>query len=151
MDIVTLPDGADERAVVRATLASFINEEEREGRSLAEQLLGELRRDGLAVPGAANSLQVLRRGQADALVLAKEWPSSHAWSCEACTWSATGDVEPEVCADCGSSELRAHDAREELVRLAEQTGCQVEVVGRSPALLELGGAACLLRFDEWSD
>ena len=151
VDIVTLPDGADERAVVRATLASFIREEEQEGRSLAELVVGELRRDGLAVPGAANSLQVLRRGQADALVVAKEWPSSPAWSCEACTWSAAGDVPPEVCADCGSNELRAHDAREELVRLAEGTGCRVEVVGDSPALMDLGGAACLLRFDEWTD
>ena len=149
IDSVALPRGLDEKEVVRATLASFIEEEEREGRSLSELLVSELRRDGLAVPGAGNCLQVLRRGQADALVLAKEWESSRAWSCGECTWSAAGDVTPELCAECGAQELREHDAREELVRLAEQTGCEVEIVGESKPLLELGGAGCLLRFDEW--
>ena len=36
--------------------------------------------------------------------------------------------------------------REELVRLATQTDCQVEVVNYSPILMEFGGAGCLLRY-----
>ena len=150
VDIVTAPAGLSEKEVVQATLASFVQEEEREARSLVQLWLRELRRDGLAVPGAANCLQVLRRGQADALLLAKDWQPSRAWSCTACTWAAVGDVRPEVCAECGTSTLREHDAREELVRLAEQTGCHVELVGESRALGDLGGVGCLLRFSEWS-
>ena len=36
--------------------------------------------------------------------------------------------------------------REELVRLAAQTQCQVEVVSHSPVLMGFGGAGCLLRY-----
>lgn len=148
VDVVTAPAGLSDKEVVDATLASFVQEEERESRSLAQALFHELRSDGLAVHGAANSLQVLRRGQADALLLARAWSSCLAWSCQACTWSAAGSVPPEVCAECGATELREHDAREELVRLAEQTGCHVELVGISRELGELGGVGCLLRFSE---
>ena len=149
IDVVSATAGLTDKEVVNATLASFVQEEERESQTLAQLLLRELRGDGLAVAGAANSLQVLRRGQADALLLAREWGSCLAWSCAACTWSAAGGVEPEVCAECGSSALREHDAREELVRLAEQTGCHVELVAASPELAGLGGVGCLLRFSEW--
>ena len=149
VDIVTAPGGLKEKEVVEATLSSFVEEEERESQSLAQMLIRELRRDGLAVSGVANSLQVLRRGQADALILAREWHPVLAWSCEACTWSAAGGVQPEVCAECGSASLREHDAREELVRLASQTGCHVELLGESHALGGLGGVGCLLRFSAW--
>ena len=149
VDIVTTPIGLSEKEVVEATLASFVEQEERESQSLLRQLLQELRGDGLAVSGAANSLQVLRRGQADALLLARGWETSRAWSCDACTWSAAGDARPEVCAECSSNALREHDAREELVRLAEQTGCHVELVGESGELDRFDGVGCLLRFSEW--
>ena len=36
--------------------------------------------------------------------------------------------------------------REELVRLATQSQCQVEVVNFSPVLMEFGGVGCLLRY-----
>ena len=149
VDIVTVAGQPAEKEVVEATLQSFIEEEERESQTLAQMLIRELRRDGLAVAGAANSLQVLRRGQADALIMARDWKPLTAWSCGVCTWSAAGPVRPEVCADCGSGALKEHDAREELVRLAGQTGCHIELVGDSPEMDELGGVGCLLRFAEW--
>ena len=149
VDVITAPAGMDEKSVVDMTLAAFVREEEREAHSLVKALVRELRRDGLAVSGLSNSLQVLRRGQADALLLAREWRSVAGWSCSACTWAAAGDTPPDVCADCGATELREYDAREELVRLAEQTGSHVEVVAASEALGELGGCGCLLRFRDW--
>jgi hypothetical protein len=33
-----------------------------------------------------------------------------------------------------------------MVRLAEQTGCGVEVVNHSDALMRFGGVGCLLRY-----
>jgi protein required for attachment to host cells/ribosomal protein L7Ae-like RNA K-turn-binding protein len=36
--------------------------------------------------------------------------------------------------------------REELVRLAEQTQCHIEIVEDSPILMEFGGVGCLLRY-----
>ncbi|HMQ52679.1 MAG TPA: hypothetical protein PKD98_11335 [Anaerolineae bacterium] len=45
-----------------------------------------------------------------------------------------------------AKEMRDASLREELVRLAEQTQCQIEVVEDSPILMEFGGAGCLLRY-----
>ena len=149
VDVVATPSSLNDKEVVKATLSSFVEQEERDSQSLVQQLFNELRRDGLAISGAANSLQVLRRGQADALLLARGWETSRSWSCGVCTWTAVGEVQPEVCAECGSIALREHDAREELVRLAEQTGCHVELVGESKLLDELDGVGCLLRFSDW--
>ena len=100
--------------VVAATLALFIEQEERESRAIADELEREIRIGGLATVGPEASLEVLKRGQADVLVLAKDMP----------------DLE----------------IREELVRLAEQTQCQVEVVNYSDFLMAFGGVGCLLRY-----
>ena len=149
VDAGTAPAGLNDRGLVEATLATFVQEEERKAGSLVQELISELHSDGLAVTGTANSLQVLRRGQADAVLLATEWSSEMAWSCTRCTWAAAGGVRPEVCAECGSAALRELDAREEIVRLAEQSDCHVELVTASPELGRLGGVGCLLRFSEW--
>jgi len=100
--------------VVAATLALFVEQEERESRSIADELERKIRIGGLATVGPEASLEVLKRGQADVLVLAKDMP----------------DLE----------------IREELVRLAEQTQCQVEVVNYSDFLMEFGEVGCLLRY-----
>jgi len=36
--------------------------------------------------------------------------------------------------------------KEELVRLAEQNQCQIEIVNHSDILMEFGGVGCLLRY-----
>ena len=38
------------------------------------------------------------------------------------------------------------EAREEMVRLATATGCEVEIVEQSDLLVQLGGVGCLLRY-----
>jgi ribosomal protein L30E len=100
--------------VVRATLASFIEQEEQESLAIADELERESRTGGLAVVGSETSLEALKRGQADVLVLARDMP------------------DPEI--------------REELVRLAAQNQCQVEVVSFGDFLMEFGGVGCLLRY-----
>lgn len=39
--------------------------------------------------------------------------------------------------------------KDDMVRLAEQAGTQVEVVNGSEALLRLGGVGSLLRYRDW--
>jgi hypothetical protein len=105
--------------VVAATLESFLDHEESESLEVVEQLLKQIHLHGLAVAGTDASMVALRAGQADTLVLAKDYQSGAAWQ---------------------------FDAREEMVRLAQQTGCGVEVVEHSDALMQLGGVGCLLRY-----
>ena len=58
--------------VVRATLATFIEEEQRESLSRVQELRRELRSRGLAAIGREETIRALEFGQVDVLVLARE-------------------------------------------------------------------------------
>jgi protein required for attachment to host cells len=111
----TVPSSSRDKLahVVDATLSSFVEQEERESRALSDELLREVRTDGLAVVGADKVLEALKKSQVDVLVLSASYSG---------------------------------DDREEMVRLAEQAGCQTEVVETSDGLERLGGVGALLRY-----
>ena len=129
--------------IVASTLASFIEHEQHESVLTVERLKEELRRGGLAVAGARESLMALRQGQVDVLVMA-EVPG---WTCLDC--GALADEAPlgTGCPECGKHGIRTIlHLQEDMVRLAEQQGATVEIVRESDALLALGGVGCLLRY-----
>ena len=132
--------------VVAATLQSFLDHEETESLEVVEQLLKKIHLHGLAVAGTDASLGALRAGQADILVLAKDYRAGAAWLCLACGSAGTHGPAAAACPRCAHIPLRHFDLKEEMVRLAEQTGCGVEVVEHSDALMQLGGVGCLLRY-----
>lgn len=116
VDLVPADARTPAQDVVELTIASFVEEEERESQSVAARLRSELRSGGLAVAGLDACEQVLERGQADVLVIG----------------------EPGTAPDPARMEG--------LVRLAERTGAQVEVVKDTEPLAALGGVGCLLRY-----
>ena len=131
--------------VVAATLQSFLDHEESESLAVVEQLLKQIHLHGLAVAGTDASMVAFRAAQADILVLAKDYQSGrHGYARPAVpSRSSAGSRRlPAV----RSPLLRQFDIKEEMVRLAEQTGCGVEVVEHSDALMQLGGVGCLLRY-----
>jgi rubrerythrin len=132
--------------VVAATLQSFLDHEESESLEVVEKLLKQIHLHGLAVAGPGPSMVALRAGQADILVLAKDYQSGAAWLCPACGSAAAQANAPAVCPQCACATLRQFGSKEEMVRLAEQTRCGVEVVEHSDALMQLGGVGCLLRY-----
>lgn len=132
--------------VVAATLQSFLDHEESESLEVVEQLLKQIHLHGLAVAGTGPSMVALRAGQADILVLGKAYQSAAAWLCPACGSAATQAQVPAACPQCARAPVHQFDIKEEMVRLAEQTGCLVEVVDHSDALMQLGGVGCLLRY-----
>jgi len=56
--------------VVAATLSSFIDCEQKESLDTVADLVGAARRVGLGAAGTAATIEALRRGQADVLVMA---------------------------------------------------------------------------------
>lgn len=62
--------------VVEATLAAFIEQEEREAHILVETLQREIRTDGLAVVGTEQSLAALEQERADVLILSRTFGDS---------------------------------------------------------------------------
>lgn len=146
--IDVVPASAQDRTsdVVSATLASFIEEEQQESLAAVEKLQKEICRHGLAVAGSRASLQALKCRQVDLLVMATEYVPEPAWVCTTCDAAELQQPRPACCPSCGSSTTRELDVKEELVKLAELTGCGIEIVHDSEVLMRLGGVGCLLRF-----
>jgi len=132
--------------VVAATLQSFVEQEERESVAMVDRLERSVRSNGLAVVGTAATVRALEEGQVDVLVLAKPYAPDPGWMCCSCEAKGLNPVWPDRCPRCGDGDFLPLDAKEEIVRMAEQGQCKVEIVTHSEVLMQLGGIGCLLRF-----
>jgi peptide subunit release factor 1 (eRF1) len=141
------PDSTRDRQteVIILTLSSFIEQEEHQHRTIAERLIEGLRSQNLAVAGSAATLDALRRGEVDTLVMASSYQPDPGWTCTACRAIGTELPETSVCPQCGNLSVRPMDVRETLMHLAGQLELPVEVVEHSDELLSLDGVGCLLR------
>ena len=100
----------------------------------------------LAIAGTAASFEALKRRQVDALVLLKGYSPPQIWTCATCDLIHPEQKRPGECPECGGAVLKEIDIKEEMVRITQKQGCQVEVVNESEALSALGGVGCLLRY-----
>ena len=146
VDVIPASERDQQADVVMATLSSFIEHEEMESRSVAERLIEGLRSQNLAVAGTEDTLDALRWGEVDTLVMASGYQPDPGWTCTACRAIGTETPETSLCPECGKPSTRPTDVREALLRLAGQSECPVEVVEQSDALMNLGGVGCLLRY-----
>ena len=146
VDVVPANERDQETDVVIATLSSFIEHEEQESQSVVEQLTEGLRSQTLAVAGSAATLDALRRGRVDTLVMANDFKPNPGWRCAGCRAIGTEAPETSLCPQCGGHLVRPLDVREALLRLAGQSECPVEIVEQSDVLMSLGGVGCLLRY-----
>jgi len=145
LDVIPASERDQQADVVMATLSNFIEHEEQESRSVAELLIEGLRSQNLAVAGSADTLNALRWGEVDTLVMATGYHPNPGWTCTTCRAIGTEPPETSVCPQCGKPSTRPMDVREALLRLAGQLERPVEVVEYSDALMSLGGVGCLLR------
>ena len=146
IDVVPASSSARVADVVAATLSSFINCEQQESVDAVAELVSTLRRGGLGAAGTAATLEALRKGQADVLVMARAYEPGPAWSCRHCEWVEATSSPPERCPDCESNELQSANLKEVMVKLAERQALEVEFVQHSEVLMDLGGVGCLLRY-----
>jgi len=145
VDMIPTSKHDQQADIVMATLSSFIEHEEKESQSIAEQLIAGLRSQNLAAAGSAACLKALRRDEVDILIMASDYQPDPGWNCTDCHASGTEAPETSECPECGKSAVRPMDIKEELLRLAGQQERLVEVVEHSDALMSLGGVGCLLR------
>ena len=145
IDVAPASERDSQTEVIILTLSSFIEHEEHEQRTIVERLIEGLRSQDLTVVGSAGTLDALRRGEVDTLVMASSYQPDPGWTCTACRAIGTEPPEISVCPQCGNPSARPMDVRETLLRLAGQLELPVEVVEHSDALMSLGGVGCLLR------
>ena len=146
VDFVPAGPADDVSDIVASTLQAFLEHEEMESQALAEKLITQIHTHGLAVAGTRASMDALRTGQADFLVVVKSSDPGQGWECRGC-----GNIElhmppPDTCPSCRTGRPREFDIRGELVRLAEQQQVGIEVVEHNDVLMNLGGVGCLLRY-----
>lgn len=132
--------------IVAATNSLFVEQEEAESLAKVCLLEQEINTHGLAVAGTKASLRAVNWGQADVLIMAKAYAPEPGWLCGHCGNIAVVSQRPPACPECMEFQLQEIDLKEELVRLAERNGVEVEIVDHSDLLMELGGVACLLRY-----
>ncbi|MBW3569970.1 MAG: hypothetical protein KY467_02575 [Gemmatimonadetes bacterium] len=115
---------------------------ERESQALLEQVRDRAAHDYLATAGLQGTLTALQEGKVDTLVLARDREQQGA-RCTQCGFVFVRDVTR--CPYDGSEQLEGVDVMEEMVRLAQQQGADIQFADAN-AIADLRGAAALLRF-----
>lgn len=153
VDVISASEYDFQDDIVMQTLSSFIEHEEQESCSAVEHLVEGLRSQNLAVAGSVDTLTVLRWGEVDTLVMASDYDPEPGLTCTACRSIGFEPPATNTCPRCSASAVRPMDIREEILRIAGQLECTVEVVEHSEALMSVGGVGCLLRthFDKYID
>jgi peptide chain release factor subunit 1 len=117
-------------------------EQERHGQELIEQVRDRAAHDYLATAGLQGTLTALQEGKVDTLLLAKDGQVQGA-RCTQCGFVFVREVNR--CPYDGSEQLEPVDVMEEMVRLAQQQGADIQFADAN-AIADLRGAAALLRF-----
>jgi peptide subunit release factor 1 (eRF1) len=132
--------------VVNATLSSFVDYKAQCFRTTETMLKRAIYTSGLGMMGTHASLECLQHGRADTLVLDEEYDPGAAWQCRECGNIQIGREAAQVCPECSSTRFRDFAIKEEMVRLAERSSCEVVVIPNSEFLTSGGGVGCLTRY-----
>ncbi|MBF0430886.1 MAG: hypothetical protein HQK83_06380 [Fibrobacteria bacterium] len=146
VDIVHISGVPSISNIVKSTLLSFLEIEEKESQDMAELLSKELKTGGLAVAGTSSTLMALKLGNVDVVVMSQRLTDNRHHLCPVCYFISTKGSRDSNCPNCRATKMNSTNLKEEIIRLAEQQGCHVEVVSNSKLIDEMGGVGCLLRY-----
>lgn len=146
VDSISTSGGDRLSDIVKMALTMFAEEEEQESRAVVEKLMDEIHANSLGTVGITGTLRALQRGSVDILVMAKEFQSETGWRCRSCRLVGEQHGSVDNCPECGAKEIEETDLKEEMIRLAENYGCRVEVVNHSDRLMQFQGIGALLRY-----
>jgi peptide chain release factor subunit 1 len=162
VDVLRLDRFVPEDAILASTLEALRAKDAEADRAIVEELLGEYRRDGLAVGGAAATRGALALGQVDQLVISASpeaidsqelratghGPVEHTGSL-AIGLDVVDDAAAVATSERGSAGdlfKSREDIADELVRLARQTGAGLRFIEDRSLLDPVGGVGAFLRF-----
>jgi peptide chain release factor subunit 1 len=154
VEAISLPAGARESDIVRATLASMQRLDQHTDREKVDAAVNGFRSGGLGVVGPDRTLLALTNGQVDELLVAASLgslrPLSDTPAAEMALASDGSFREPAVPPSAAGEPARAvaETVRlsDELVTRAQQTGARVEFIEDAALLEAYGGVAATLRY-----
>jgi len=131
----------DEKRLLKESFNLITKKEQEKSIEAVSQLKQEILKNGLAVYGINETLDVARNGRVDLLIIEKGY-KSRGWICENCQVVEEG--KNKTCPYCNNKTSEV-DVIEEILEFAERTNASVEFTD-SEEIANLGHIGAILRF-----
>ena len=131
----------DEKELLKESIYLISKMEEQKSVETIKHLKEEILKDGLAVYGAKETLQAVKNGQVELLLIEKDY-KSRGWICENCQIVEEG--QKETCPYCGKKTSEV-DVLEEILEFAERTDAEIEFTD-DEEISNLGHVGAILRY-----
>jgi peptide chain release factor subunit 1 len=131
----------DENKLLKESIHLISEKEKRDSHDAVMHLKSEILKDGLAVYGVQETLQAVKNGQVELLIIEKDYKIP-GWICENCQVVEEG--KKELCPYCGKNTSQV-DILEEILEFAERTDAEIEFTD-DEEIKNLGHIGGILRF-----
>ena len=131
----------DEKKLMKESIHLISEREQRKSHEAVQDLKEEILRDGLAVYGVEETLNAVKNGQVELLIIEKDC-KLRGWICENC--QVVGEGIKKSCPYCGKKTSEV-DVLEEILEFAERTDAEIEFTD-DEEIANLGHVGAILRF-----
>jgi len=131
----------DEKKLLKESIYLIFEREQRKSQEAVQHLKGEILKDGLAVYGLEETLNAVKNGQVELLIIEKDY-RLRGWICENCQVVEEGNKC--TCPYCGKKTSEV-DVLEEIIEFAERTDADIEFTD-DEEIANLGHIGGILRF-----
>jgi peptide chain release factor subunit 1 len=131
----------DENKLLKKSIQLISEKEQRQSSEAVIQLKQEILKDGLAVYGLVETLDAVKNGQVDLLIIEKDY-KKRGWICEHCQIVKEG--KNKNCPYCNNKTSEV-DIIEEILEFAERTKANIEFTD-DEEIRSLGHVGAILRF-----
>lgn len=134
-------DFDDQHELIKESEEIIAERNEEQLIELIEQIKKEILKEGLAVYGVKDTLEAVKRGQVEVLLVDTNFRAK-GWICEHCQVVEKGNST--TCPYCGNRTSEV-DVVEEIIEFAERTGARLDFT-ENEEMKNLGHIAALLRY-----
>lgn len=134
-------DFDDQHELIKESEEIIAERNEEQLLELIEQIEKEILKEGLAVYGVKDTLEAVKRGQVEVLLVDTNFRAK-GWICEHCQVVEKGNST--TCPYCGNRTSEV-DVVEEIIEFAERTGARLDFT-ENEEMKNLGHIAALLRY-----
>ena len=131
----------DENELIKRSLQLVSDKETEKSNVSVKQLKSEILKDGLGVYGINETLQAVKNGQVELLLIEKDYKPK-GWICEHCQY--VGEGTKNICPFCGK-KVSEVDILEEILEFAERTDAEIEFTDNEE-ISDLGHIGGILRY-----
>ena len=140
VDVIDI-DIDDEQKLFRESFHIITEREQRESDMAVQHLKQEILKDGLAVYGLSETLDAVKNGQVELLIIEKNY-KPRGWICENCQVVEEGISK--TCPYCGNKTSEV-DILEEILEFANRTDANIEFTDNEE-ISNLGHVGAILRY-----